>query len=166
MARQNSVANSNFTLVAIRTQGPGALSAYCLLDLSRNADGTFGAWTQITPWKYLPKGVIFENQTSIDTYMSTPSSSLQLPMALSNVSPVLMYQGSPVDLTSSACVVQCYLPDGTMAGGNPLRLRLIEGSADASGTITYQGATSSGTDLSYYDVYFVANTGLTKIVRN
>ncbi len=47
-----------------------------------------------------------------------------------------------------------------MVGGLPLRLRLIEGTADPSaGTTTYVGATVGGNEVNSYDLYFVANTG-------
>src|ERR1700677_2870664 len=46
MARQNSIAKNNFTAVVIQTQGTGALASYCVLDLTRDANGNFGAWTQ------------------------------------------------------------------------------------------------------------------------
>ena len=164
MARQNSIAKNNFTAVVIQTQGTGALASYCVLDLTRDANGNFGAWTQVSPWRYLPRGVVFENnQSSIDTYMNQSLVSSTLPSALPTSFP---FQGSQVDLTSSSYVVQCYQPDGTLVGGQQLRLRLIEGSSDLSGNISYQGMKSSGSQVSYYDVYFVANTGLTKIARN
>jgi prepilin-type N-terminal cleavage/methylation domain-containing protein len=163
MARQNSIAKNDFTAVVIQTQGTAALTSYCVIDLARDANGNFGSWTQVSPWRYLPKGVIFENnQPSVDTYMQGTGTST-LPSALPTSFP---FQGSQVDLTSASYVVQCYQPDGTLVGGQPLRLRLIEGAADATGNIAYQGSTSSGTQVSYYDVYFVANTGLTKIARN
>jgi hypothetical protein len=45
-------------------------------------------------------------------------------------------------------------------------LRLIEGTVDpSSGAFTYQGATVSGQEVSYYDLVFVGNTGVTMIER-
>lgn len=165
MARQNSITKNDFTALVIRTQGTNALSTYCIIELARQPDGTFGSWTEVSPWRYLPKGVIFENnQSTIDSFMLNSLSSSALPVPLPTSFP---FQGGQVDLTSNVNVVQCYQPDGTMVGEQSLRLRMIEGSADpATGAITYQGAQTAGTEVSYYDLYFIANTGLIKIARN
>lgn len=179
MARQSAIADNSFTAVVIRTQGTGALSAYAVFEFPRQADGQFPLdgnskydstkWVQLSPWKYLPKSVVFENNQSIDTYMGTSLtkgswSGANLPPPLP--SGQFSLQGATVDLSTADNVVQCYQPDGTMVSPQALRLRLVEGAADSSGNITYLGATVSGSQVSYYDVYFVANTGLTKIARN
>jgi prepilin-type N-terminal cleavage/methylation domain-containing protein len=168
MARQNSISKSAYTAIVIKTQGTGACSAYCLLQLTRQDDGTFGSWTALTPWKYLAQGVVFENnQPSTDTFMTTSSS---LPKSLpSNFN----FQGGIIDLTAAGVgTVQCYQPDGTLEAdpaltpGQALKLRVVEGVVSPlSGVLTYQGQTVSGNEVSYYDLVFVANTGVTKIVR-
>jgi len=164
MTRQNSITHNDFTAVVIRTQGVGVCSAYCVLELARGDDGTFGSWTQLRPWKYLPPGVVFETgQGSVDTFMSSSQTSATLPLALPTSFP---FQGSSIDLSGGGDVVQCYQPDGTLVGGVPLRLRLVQGTADpSSGNVTYSGKLVSGTEVSYYDIYFIANTGATKIGR-
>ena len=165
MARQNSIAKNDYTAVVIDTQGTGACRAYCLLELTRGDDGTFGTWTVLTPWKYLGNGVVFENTpgtASFDTFMQTsvvPSLPQPLPASLP-------FQGQPINLSGSGAIaVQCYQSDGTLVGGQSLRLRLVEGAVNSSGNLTYQGSTASGTQVSYYDLYFVANTGATVIGR-
>ncbi len=156
MARQNSIAKNDFTAVLIMTQGANACSAYSLWEMPRQADGSFGAWTQLSPWRLLPNGVVFEN-TSSDTFMQTTSS---LPTPLPSTVP---YKGTQVS-TTSGMVTQCFQSDGTLAGGQlsngaALRLRLIGGVADGNGNTTSRNAAD------YYDLYFVANTGMTKIGR-
>jgi prepilin-type N-terminal cleavage/methylation domain-containing protein len=161
MARQNSISQNAYTAVVIKSQGTGAYSAYCLLQLVRQDDGTFGAWTEITPWRYLGQGVVFESGQANDTFTST---SVSLP---ENLPAAFPFQGQSINLTSTT-VYQCYQPDGTLVGGqtSALRLRLIEGKVDpSSGAFTYQGATVSGQEVSYYDLVFVSNTGVTMIER-
>lgn len=164
MARQNSIAKNDYTAVVIDTQGTGACKAYCLLELTRRDDGTFGSWTAVTPWRYLGNGVVFEDTAataSIDTFMQT-SASASLPVPLPSSFP---FQGQSINLNSAGIAVQCYQSDGTLVGSQPLRLRLVEGIVDSNGNLTYQGAKPSGTQVSYYDLVFVANTGVTKIER-
>jgi Tfp pilus assembly protein FimT len=163
MARQNSISKNAFTAIVIKSQGAGAYSAYCLLQLTRQDDGTLGAWTALTSWRYLGRGVVFENGQSNDTFISTP---VNLPTPLPTTFP---FQGQNIDLTS-ATVYQCYQPDGTLSAqpASPARmaLRLIEGAVDpTTGAFTYQGTKVSGAEVSYYDLVFVENTGMTKVER-
>ncbi len=163
MARQNSLSKSAFTTVVIKSQGTGAYSAYCLLELIRRDDGSPGEWTAITPWRYLGQGVVFESGQIEDTFTS---SSVSLPKPLPTTFP---FQGQQIDLTTSA-IYQCYQPDGTLSNqpAPPTRmvLRLIQGKVDSSsGQFTYQGSVASGKKVSYYDLVFVGNTGITKIER-
>ena len=158
MARQNSISKNDYTAVVILTSGTNAGTAYCLLELPSQQDGSQGtAWTQLTQWRYLPKGVVFENGQANDTFMATPPWT-SLPAATSSLLSGCSFQGSPINLTTAA-TVQCYQPDGTLLGGqSSLTLRLIEG-ADVSGTISNTGGSN------YYDLYFLGNTGTTKIGR-
>jgi len=161
MARQNSISQDAYTAIVIKSNGTGAYSAYCLLQLTRQGDGTLGAWTAITPWHNLGQGIVFESGQANDTFTS---SSIALPEALPASFP---FQGQSIDLTATS-VYQCYQPDGTLMGSQSpaLRLRLIEGHVDSSsGAFTYQGATVSGQEVSYYDLVLVGNTGVTKIER-
>jgi prepilin-type N-terminal cleavage/methylation domain-containing protein len=167
MARQNSISKSDFTAVVIRTLGTGACSAYSLLELTRQEDGSFGSWTELTPWRYLPKGVVFDNK---QTFMANSVDAQQ--WSLPGLPASYPFQGSTVDLTDASYVVQCYQPDGTLMvpaslpTGKGIVLRVMEGSADpSSGTVTYQGPTSGGAQVSYYDLDFIANTGTTKVSR-
>ena len=168
VARQNSISKNDFTAVVIQTTGTSACSGYCLLELARQPDGTTGSdWTQLTSWRFLPRGVVFERNQANDTFMSSlPWASMPSP---SSATPTFLtscpFQGSPINLTTSA-IVQCFQPDGTLIGGQQsLTLRLIRGASDASGNTTYTGATVSGNEVSYYDLYFVANMGTTQIGR-
>jgi hypothetical protein len=160
MARQNSIAHDVFTAIAIKNQGQGAYGSYCLLELTRQGDWSTGTWTALTPWHFLPRGVVFE---SGDPFTST---SVSLPTPLPTTFPV-PYQGQQIP--SSSTVYQCYQPDGTLSAqptGSPFFLRLIRGTVDASsGAFTYQGATVSGQQVSHYDLVFVANSGQTVIQR-
>jgi prepilin-type N-terminal cleavage/methylation domain-containing protein len=163
MARQNSISQNAYTAVAIKSQGTGAYNAYCLLQLTRQDDGTLGEWTEITPWHYLARGVVFESGQTNDTFVSMP---ISLPAPLPTTFP---FQGQQINL-SSATVYQCYQPDGTLSAqpASPTRmaLRLIQGAVDpSSGAFTYQGRTVSGQEVSYYDLVFVGNTGVIKIER-
>jgi prepilin-type N-terminal cleavage/methylation domain-containing protein len=163
MARQNSISKNAYTAVVIKSQGTGAYSAYCLLQLTRQDDGSLGAWTAITPWRYLGRGVVFESGQTNDTFTST---SINLPALLPTA---FNFQGQQINLTSTT-VYQCYQPDGTLSAqpASPTRmvLRLIEGAVDpTSGAFTYQGTMVSGQEVSYYDLVFVGNTGMTKIER-
>jgi prepilin-type N-terminal cleavage/methylation domain-containing protein len=163
MARQNSIAKNAYTAVVIKSQGASAYSAYCLLELTRLDDGSLGEWTAVTPWRYLGQGIVFETGQPTDTFIS---SSVSLPKALPTSFP---FQGQQLDLTTST-VYQCYQPDGTLstqpAPSTRMVLRVVEGKVDSSsGGFTYQGLTVSGKQVSYYDLVFVDNTGITKIER-
>ena len=172
-ARQHAISNNDYTAVVILTSGSSACSAYSLLELPPSStDGSRGtAWTQLTAWKYLPKGVVFENisanASTSDTFIAsslnpsavTPPAGV-LPVALPTSYP---FQGSQLNLTTTGtAIVQCFQPDGTLIGGQPLTLRLIEGTAI---TTTTPATTSPTGGTDYYDLYFVANTGTTKIGR-
>lgn len=162
-ARQNSISKNAYTAVVIKSQGSSAYSAYCLLELTRKDDGSLNAWKAITPWRYLGQGIVFEKGQPTDTFLST-SGSVSLPQDLPTSFP---FQGQQINLVSDT-VYQCYQPDGTLLGGQnaALRLRLIEGQIDPSnGAFTYQGAMAAGQKISYYDLVFVSNTGITKIER-
>jgi prepilin-type N-terminal cleavage/methylation domain-containing protein len=162
MARQNSISNNDFTAVVVQTTGTRACAAYSLWELARQTDGTLAtAWTQVTVWKFLPKGVVFESGTSLDTFMASTVSSTVFPF--SSVAPTYTFLGTQI----SSVAVQCYQPDGTLIGEQSLQLRLVEGTADpGTGNTTYQGTTVSGTQVSYYDIFFIGNTGTTKIGRS
>jgi len=168
MARQNSISKNDFTAVVILTTGTTACSAYCLMELPRQADGTIGTtWTALTNWKFLPTGVVFDYGDATpanDTFMTSSINGATTPPMLPTPLPATVnFQGAQIN--TSGAVVQCYQPDGTLIGAQPLRLRLLEGTANTSGVITYTGATASGNQVSYYDLYFIANTGNTKIGR-
>ena len=55
-ARQNSLARHAFTAVVIKTTGEARYGAFCLLELTRNDDGTFSEWKMAAPWRLLPEG--------------------------------------------------------------------------------------------------------------
>ncbi len=164
MARQNSLSKNAYTAVVIKSQGKGAYTSYCLLELIRGDDGSLGQWKALTSWRSLGQGVVFESERSEDTYAHFPVS---LPKALPTSFP---FQGQAIDLTASA-IYQCYQPDGTLLSNQPnppnrMLLRLIQGKVDSSsGQYTYQGSITAGQQVSYYDLVFVGNTGVTKIER-
>jgi len=161
MARQNSIAKNVYTAIVIKSQGTGSYSAYCLLQLTRQDDGALGAWTAVTPWRSLGRGIVFESGQTNDTFISDQ---VNLPTPLPTVFP---FQGQSIDLTV-ASIYQCYQPDGTLIAQPSTRmvLRLIEGAVDpTSGVFTYQGTKVSGQEISYYDLVFVGNTGMTKVER-
>jgi hypothetical protein len=173
MARQNSISKNDYTAVVILTTGTSACSAYSLIELPSQVDGTRGAsWTELTPWRYLPTGVVFESSQANDTFMAntlnTATQPPMLPLSLSAGFPSgYPFQGSSIDLTAPGVVVQCFQPDGTLIwpltgaqASQPLVLRLIEGTADPT-----TGKTTNNSGPDYYDLYFLANTGTTKIGR-
>src|SRR3569623_1884486 len=51
LARQNSVGKGVYSAVVIKTLKNGAFSAYCVMELGREDDGTFGSWKPVTPWR-------------------------------------------------------------------------------------------------------------------
>jgi len=187
VARQNSISNNSYTAIVIKTQGACAYTAYCLVQFSWQYsgfkqdgvtpnDGSSGQWQAVTPWRYLPKGIIFS-----PTYPSTPtppayfllsstsSSCTPLPSPLPVQYP---FQGQPIDLTqgetSSVTVAQVYKPDGTLATGQTLILRLLEGTCDTSGNIVYTHPVPGSQPVqpaNYYDIVFIRDTGQTKIQR-
>jgi prepilin-type N-terminal cleavage/methylation domain-containing protein len=161
MARQNSISKNDYTAVAIMSQGQFAYRAYCLLELAVQDDGTFGSWTPVTAWRYLPAGTVFEPvdgsaNTANDTFFSD---SPTLPSTFPALPATYSFQGQQINLGTST-VIQYYQPDGTLstqpAGG--LILRMVEGQINSGGAVVYQGA-------SYYDLVFVSNTGIAKIRR-
>ena len=161
MARQNSISKSDYTAVVILSQGTSAYSAYCLLELVPQDDGTFGSWTQLTPWHHLAQGTVFEPSTGSsnpanDTFIST---SVALPSTFPALPTTFPFQGQQVNLSTSA-VFQYFQPDGTLNNQPPagLVLRMVEGNVNSGGALTYQGS-------SYYDLIFVSNTGIVKIRR-
>ncbi len=111
LARQNSISKNVYTAVVIKTVGTGAGSAYCLLQLARQDDGSLGAWTALTPWRFLSSGVAFETGQPADTFISIPAT---LPQALPSSFP---FQGQNIDLTATTAF-QCYQADGSLLGGS------------------------------------------------
>ena len=154
MARQNSIAKNAYTAIVIKTSGTSACSAYCLLQLVRNDDGSFGQWKALTPWKYLPGATIFEIGASKDTFMA--GGNLQVP-PFPSMAGALVFQGAPWTGSTS---YQIYQPDGTLMGGQAVRLRLVQGTADAS-----VPAVTTSVGPNYYDLVFVANSGTVEIER-
>ena len=90
MARQNSISHNAYTAVVIKSQGTGAYSAYCLLELTPQTDWSSASWTVISPWHYLGKGVVFENGQPNDTFTAA---SVTLPQPLPTTFP-LPFQGT------------------------------------------------------------------------
>ena len=181
-ARQNAMAKDDFTGVVILTSGTSACAAYCMIELPNdpnygsstdtNTSSRLPDWVQATPWKYLPKGIVFETGGANDTFITQsplPWSTLKglTPSGSSTELTAFPFQGSQIDLTSGA-IVQCYQPDGTLMGGaTSLALTLIRGTASTTGSTTLYGGINSTTTRpnDYYDLYFVANTGSTIIGR-
>ncbi len=162
LARQNSVSKGAYSAVVIKTLKNGAFSAYCVMELSRQDDGTFGSWKPITPWRTLPQGVVFAKDGLPNTAPGFLDASGSTPKALPSG---VAFQGQPVDF-SAETVVQVYQPDGTLSAGQPLRLRLVEGVVNASNSgITYTHALGGGQPANYYDIFFLRDTGQTKVER-
>jgi prepilin-type N-terminal cleavage/methylation domain-containing protein len=170
MARQNSISKNDYTAIVILAQGASAYRAYCLMEWVRPDDGSLGQWTELTPWRFLPQGTVFEpvngsSNLANDTFISSSVTALPTPTfppTFPTLPTNLSFQGQAIDLSSSAnAVVQYYQPDGTLSTQPQagLILRLVEGQVNpSSGALTYQGS-------SYYDLVFVSNTGVTKIRR-
>ena len=183
VARQNSISNNAYTAIVVKTNGAGAYSAYCLVQFnwqysgSTTNDGSTGQWQALTPWRYLPQGIVFSptypsaNPTPPTYFLlsSTSASCTPLPSALPTQYP---FQGQSIDLTqgaaSSITIAQVYKPNGTLITGQTLILRLAEGSADSSGNVTFTHpapGVQPAQPANYYDIVFIRDTGQTKIQR-
>jgi len=173
MARQNSVAQNCYTAIVIMTQGKGAYSAYCTLAFTLSDSGV-GSWQTLTPWRYLPQGIVFSSQN----YQPTSPSSFLISSGSTSSSitwPMYPFEGTQIDLTPGKqtssqggyqqTMSQIYQPDGTLLSGQSVKLRLIEGTSNNSGTIALTHPNSSGQPASYYDIVFIRDTGQTKIER-
>lgn len=171
MARQNSISKNGYTAVVVKTQGAGAYSAYCILDLQRNDDGSYGAWQAVTPWQHLASGIIFSPTTPSATISSFLDGIANIPTPLPTE---FSFQGKKIDLNpgtaNSETVVQIYQPNGApLNATQSLRLRLSEGFVSDSGEITYKHA-AKGSDgqpspENFYDIVIVRDTGHSEIER-
>jgi len=157
MARQNSLTKNTSTAIVIKTRNDGAYAAICLMELSRSSDGTTGDWQMLSPWSFLKDGVVFSPE-SASTFLSSGSLPSGFPSQI-------VCRGQSVNMTSGAAV-QVYQPDGTLAAGQTVRLRMIEGTANQAGTVvsTHAGS-SSANPANIYDIVFLRDTGQTKIER-
>lgn len=159
MARQNSISKNAYTAIVIQKSGSSAFNAHCLMQLLKNDDGSYGSWTMLTPWKFLPGGVIFEPTTPTTDFLSTSTvPAYNSPPYPSSPFGSLTFQGSQF---TGSTAYQIYQPDGTLMGGQPLRLRMVQGTADNVNNPA--NTTVIGTD--YYDLVFVANSGIAIIQR-
>ena len=161
-ARQNSLARHAFTAVIIKTTGEARYGAFCLLELTRNDDGTFSEWKMTAPWRVLPEGIRFDPRAVtgpanfVDT-SSRPSTPSPLPASI-------QFRGSAVALNSDAAY-QIFAPDGTLTKGDPVRLRLVEAGEDTGSGLIYTGQQSSGQPANYYDIVVIGETGQPKVER-
>jgi type II secretory pathway pseudopilin PulG len=158
MARQNSISKNAYTAIIIKTQNTGAYSCYATLQLTRLDNGVYAAWQTLTPWQFLPKGIVFYREP-----FSSPANFLSGLTSPPSPFPEYSFEGQQIDLSS--CAVQIYQPDGTLSAGQPLRLRLVEGSVTSAGNPIYTHLNSAGNPANYYDLVFVRDTGQTKIER-
>lgn len=157
LARQNSVGKNTYTAIAIKTQNESAYSAVCLLEYARSDDGSPGQWKVLTPWSTLKDGVVFTPDAS-NTFLSSNGT---LP---DNFPAQIPYRGQAANVSSMA--VQVYQPDGTLSAGQMLRLRLVEGVANASGNaVTLTHPAASGQPANYYDIVVVRDSGQVKVER-
>ena len=171
MARQNSISKNGYTAVVVKTQGSGAYTAYCILDLQKNDDGSYGAWQAVTPWQYLASGIIFSPTTPSATISSFLDGTSNIPTPLPSQ---FSFKGKKIDLNpgtaNSETIVQIYQPNGApLSATQSLRLRLSEGIVSDSGQITYKHA-SKGPDgqpspANFYDIVIVRDTGHSEIER-
>src|SRR5262245_2575125 len=67
LARQNSAATDGLTAIVVKTRGKGAHAAYCILNLTRDNDGSYPVnangsyvWRTISPWRNLSTGIMFD----------------------------------------------------------------------------------------------------------
>ncbi|MGB8355719.1 MAG: prepilin-type N-terminal cleavage/methylation domain-containing protein [Chthoniobacteraceae bacterium] len=158
-ARQNSISKNAWTALIINNNFAGP-SAYCVIELTRQDDGSFGTWQTVLSWHYLPKGIVFSPTATTSLISDFLMTNGNPPLSLPTSYP---FQGTQLDLTNAN--FQVYQPDGTLGAGQSLRLRLSEGFLAPGGTITYTHPTSSGSAANYYDIVFLRDTGQTKIER-
>jgi len=163
-ARQNSISQDAFTAIVVQTSGTGSYTYYCLMGLKRDpATGSFAnsTWQQLTAWRHLDNGVVFDPSASV----SGSANFLGASSSLMGAQASLLYQGQPVDLTHSV-IFQVFRPDGTMTLAQPLRLRLVRGTWNSSqAAVSYQGSSTGNGPANYYDVLVLQDTGRTKVVR-
>lgn len=160
LARQNSLAKSTSTAIAIKVQNESAYSAVCLLEYFRTEEGSSGDWKMLVPWTSLKDGVVFAPDTT-NTFISSGTNVSARP---DNFPSEILFRGQAAKASSMA--VQVYQPDGTLSVGQMLRLRLAEGVAAASGDgVALTHPASSGQPANYYDIVFLRDTGQIKIER-
>jgi prepilin-type N-terminal cleavage/methylation domain-containing protein len=164
-ARQNSISRHAFTAVVIKSGGIARYSAYCLFELSRNDEGAFVAWKPLAPWRLLPEGIRFDPTESPDNFMTSTNS--RRGTAGQDLPTRYPFRETSLDLTSTSDArAQIFQPDGTLAGGRFLRLRIVEAAEDLHGNgITYTGRQTAGQPANYYDILILRDTGQTKIER-
>jgi prepilin-type N-terminal cleavage/methylation domain-containing protein len=163
-ARQNSISQDSFTAIVVQTNGAGSYTIYCLMQLKRDTStGSFASstWQQLTAWRHLENGVVFDPSASVPGSANFFGASGSLMGAPTNLS----YQGVPMVLPNSG-TLQVFRPDGTMTMNQTIRLRLVRGSWNSpQGTVSYQGTLNGSVPANYYDVLFLQNAGQTKIIR-
>jgi prepilin-type N-terminal cleavage/methylation domain-containing protein len=162
LARQNSLSRHAFTAVIIKTTGEARYSAYCLLELTRNDDGTFSAWKMTAPWRLLPDGIRFDPRSlagpaNFLDMTSLPSTPLALPASI-------QFRGSALSLSADTAY-QIFASDGRLTKGAPVRLRLVEAGQDTGSGLIYTGQQSAGQPLNYYDIVLIGETGQAKVER-
>jgi prepilin-type N-terminal cleavage/methylation domain-containing protein len=162
-ARQNSLARHAFTAVVIKTTGASRYSAFCLMELARNDNGTFSGWRMAAPWRLLPDGIRFDPNLTVVTptlNFANSSNNPGVPVTL----PAVIFRGQSVDLNSGTAF-QVFAPDGTLTKAAPIRLRLLEGAEDSGTGIVYTGQQNAGTPANYYDIVLLRETGQAKVER-
>jgi prepilin-type N-terminal cleavage/methylation domain-containing protein len=162
-ARQNSLSRHAFTAVVLKSTDEARYSAFCLLELTRNDDGTFSTWKIVAPWRFLPDGIRFDPRpvagpANFLNMSPPPAAPLPLPASI-------QFRGNSVTLSGGAAY-QIFAPDGTLTKGNPVRLRLVEAGEDSAGPgLIYTGQQSGGQPLNYYDIVVIDETGQSKVER-
>lgn len=159
LARQDSISKNTYSAVVVKSQSTDAYAAYCVVELQLQNDGSFNLGQLLTPWQRLPQGIYFSDSPSNSFLAGSDASSATI-----NSPASLAYLGQQLNL-ATATVLHIYRPDGCLQVNQPLRLRLIEGSLNSSGTVTPRQTNPANQPGNYYDVLIVRDTGEVKIER-
>ncbi len=165
-ARQVAVGKNTMTaLVVLARQGVEAdYRAITVLEYN-----PIGGWTQITEWKTLPTGIIFDPNSQNSTFLENfPDPFPFLAMASQTNPPVTFKSADGKTLEKiknpDGYAARIFLPTGGLRNPeDPAQLRLIEGFLQNGQIVRTRrhGADSSN----FYEIAIIGATGATKVTR-
>jgi competence protein ComGC len=164
-ARQMAVAKNTMTALVVlaRQDSPDDFGAITVLEY----DPTAG-WNQITEWKKLPTGIVFDPNTTDSTFLDRTPSFPFLATTNQNNPPVnyKSVDGSRMEPVRDPAGygARIFLPSGGLQNPeDPARLRLVEGYIQGGQVVRTRRAGT--TSANFYDVSIIGATGVTKVSR-